>query len=203
MSYILSQIESAKPIRQYKYKEQIQRAIDELKNRRFRYDASDDPEYRRFSQRSMRRARRAMEDTLAKGMELSGSRLSSFAQGLAQQRYNEGIADIDKIIPALEKIALDRYNSEGKSLSDSLDGLRGLDSLEQREYEQLLSAWNKDRDYYFKKQQAELARLDRLNRIKKSSGRGGRRRRKTQSFRIEMKSHPGSLRRIVPGRKLA
>ena len=40
MSYILSQIESAKPIRQYKYKEQIQRAIDKLKNRRFRYDAS-------------------------------------------------------------------------------------------------------------------------------------------------------------------
>ena len=201
MSNMLLQIESSKPVREYKYKELIRRATEELKNRRFAYDASDDPEYKRHSQRSMRRARRAMEDSLAKGLELSGSRINSFAQGLAQQRYNEAIADIDSIIPALEKVALDRFNSEGKSLNDSLEGLKALDAMEQREYEQILSAWQKDRDYYLKKQLEELARMDRLNKAKKSGG-GGKAKKKTLSLKAEVKNPTSSLKRIVPGRML-
>lgn len=198
MSYTVSQIEAARPVRQYRYKEQIRKATDELKNRRFRYDASDDPEYRRHTQRHMRRARRAMEDSLAKSMELSGSRINSFAQTLAQQKYNEAMADIDAIIPALEKIALDRFNAEGKSMGDSLESLKSLDALEQREYEQILSAWQKDRDYYLKKYQAELARLDKLNRISKS--RGGGKRRKTHTLTAPVKKYPSlSAKRIIKG----
>lgn len=200
MSYNLSYIESSRPTRQYKYKELIQRALEEIKNRRFRYDASDDPEYRRHSQRAIRRAKRAMEDTMAKGMELSGSRINSFANSLAQQKYNEGLSEIDTIIPALEKIALDRYNAEGKSLSENLDGLKALDTLEQRDYERLLSAWQKDRDYYYKKYRDELARMDKSNKKKSSSG--GKK--KTKTLLAKVKSYPNkSLKRIIEGRRLA
>lgn len=192
--YMLSQVENSRPIRQYRYKALINSIIDELKNRKFKYDASDDPEYRRLSQRYMHRARRAMEDTLAQGMALSGSRLNSFAQGLAQQRYNESLANIDAIIPALSKIALDKFNADGKGITDRLDSLKSLDNLEQRDYENILSSWQKDRDYYLKKYNAELARTS------QNTKHGSRSRKKSKKRSTKSVL---SLKRIIKGQKIA
>lgn len=199
--YILSHIEKIRPIRQYRYKKLIASVLDELKNRHFRYDASDDPEYRRHSQRAMRLARRAMENTMAQAMSLSGSRLNSFAQGIAQQRYNEGIANIDAIIPTLSKMALDSFNANSDVLKRRLTALENQDALEQSEYEKILTAWQKDRAYYLNKRNQEQARLDRLNAIPKPRAKRGSGRKGKKQVKNIAKSL--SLKRIIKGQKLA
>ncbi len=172
---MLANTEAYKPIKSKDYRAAIEQALAAIRNRQFSYRAEDDSSYLQHMAKQSRLARRAAEDAMAQAAALNGGRIHSFAQQLAQQKYNEGIAGIGDILPALQKQARDAYESSQKQALGEVEKLIAMEQMAQREYEQALDAWQKDRAYEYKKQQDALKRADALAKeAAKGRGRGGR-----------------------------
>lgn len=166
-------LEKNRPIKAKDYREAIELALRAIREKQFSYKVEEDANYLQHMARQRRLAKRAGEDALAQAASLNGGRLHSFAQQIAQQNYNEGIARIGDIIPGLQKQAREAYDNSQKLALNEVDKLLNLESLAQREYEQALAKWQADRAYYYKKQEDERKRAEAAAILASRQNRGG------------------------------
>ncbi len=194
---------------QSQYGDQIQAILNNILNRKdFSYDFSADPLYQQYKNQFQQQGRLAMMDTMGQAAALTGGYGSSYGQTAGQQIYNQNLAQVNNIIPELQQAAIQAYENQGNKMQQNLANLQGMDesayarhqndvadyynelnyltnktnTMSQEEYNKYvndLSAWQKDRDYWFGKAQAEQDQANwekqfKAATAKKSGGGGGK-----------------------------
>ena len=81
-----------------KYANEIERQLSELSNRKFSYDAENDPVYRAYRDSYTDEARLAMQDAMGKAAALTGGMGNSYAQAAGQQAFGNTIEKTARII---------------------------------------------------------------------------------------------------------
>lgn len=89
-----------------RYQDQIDRYVN-LMNQD--YDPNSDASYLAYKNQYLRGGQKAMQDTMAKAVALSGGYDNSYANSVAQQQYGEYTAALADKIPELAKAAQDMY----------------------------------------------------------------------------------------------
>ena len=75
------------------------------------YDPDSDASFLAYKNQYLRGGQKAMQDTMAKAVALSGGYDNSYANSVAQQTYNDYTAALADKIPELAKAAQDMYQS--------------------------------------------------------------------------------------------
>ena len=91
-----------------RYQAQIDDYVNKLSGP---YDPNSDASYLAYKNQYMRGGQKAMQDTMAKAVALSGGYDNSYANSVAQQTYNDYMAGLADKIPELAKAANDMYQS--------------------------------------------------------------------------------------------
>ena len=92
----------------------------------FSYDPERDPLWQGTKTGYLRRAGRAMADTLGRTSALTGGYASTYAQGRAQQAYDEELFRLAELLPDYYDRARSAYEKEGKALQDAVGLALGL-----------------------------------------------------------------------------
>lgn len=186
-----------------KYQSRIDALADAILNREaFSYDKDKDPLYQQYKDSYTRGGKRGMQDTLAQVSARTGGLASSYAQGAAQQTYNNYMAELANKIPELYKLAYSMYMDElGQDRAD-LSMLQELDDTaygrftDQRDFDYGVyrdgvsdNQWQQQFDYQkeqdalaqqnwqtqwdYQMEQDALARQDALSKLQGGSTGGG------------------------------
>ena len=122
------------------------------------YDPDSDASFLAYKNQYLRGGQKAMQDTMAKAVALSGGYDNSYANSVAQQTYNDYTAALADKIPELAKAAQDMYMSKlsmyqnldnteyarrQDERSDQYNQLNALMNLENTEYGYYGDDWNK------------------------------------------------------------
>ncbi len=145
------------------YRSQYQSGLDSLLNQirnreKFQYDVNADALYRQVAQNYLRQGQQAMMDTVGKAAALTGGYGNSYAQTAGQQAYDQYLQGLTDLVPQYQRLALDRYQSEGEDLRNRYDLLlqqeesaynRYQDDLSRyfEELERLQAAYDSQREY--------------------------------------------------------
>lgn len=172
---------------------------DKVMNRPgFKYDFNADQLYQQYKDQYMMGGRRAMQDTMAEAAALTGGYGNSYATAAGQQAYQQYLTGLNNVIPELQDAAYQRYRSEGQDVIDQLTLTQALDEMaygryrdrtndywtrleyltglagdqynrDYQAYQDALSKYLADREYYYGKVQDDLAQENYLASQKKSS----------------------------------
>ena len=172
------------------YEDEIAALIDAIGNRpSFSYDPGGDALYNLYRQQYERQGRMAMLETAANAASLSGGYANSYAVTAGNQAYQNYLANLGNILPALYEQAYGRWKDEGEALEKQLALYRDMDEeayghwrddvtdyyedlsyyynrysdmsrAEYEAYQNNLAAWQADRDYWYKKAQDEQAQAN-------------------------------------------
>ena len=94
------------------YASRYQSQIDDYVNKiQGGYDPNADASYLAYKNQYMRGGQRAMQDTMAKAVALSGGFDNSYANSVAQQTHNDYMAGLADKIPELARAAEDMYSN--------------------------------------------------------------------------------------------
>lgn len=118
-----------------------------LQREAFDYDPSTDPAYQQYAEQYQRGGQRAMQDTLAQVSARNGGLTSSYAQGAAQQTYQNYMAALADKIPELRQLAYDMYLSEGNQMKDNLSIVNNLENTDWQRYLAGRDQFNTDRSF--------------------------------------------------------
>ena len=142
------------------------------------YDVGTDSElYRQYRAGAQANARAAAENSSAGAAARSGGYGSSYANSVAQQGYQQAMANVDDGLAGLRDKALTMYQLKQNGLSGLLSALQNQDSLEAAEHQGAVANAQDWRDY--KKSRADQAAqeksdfLSNLWEMAKSVGRAG------------------------------
>lgn len=103
------------------YTSRYQAQIDDYVNKiQADYDPNSDASYLAYKNQYLRGGQKAMQDTMAKAVALSGGYDNSYANSVAQQTYNDYAAALADKIPELAKAAQDMYSNR-LSMFQNLD----------------------------------------------------------------------------------
>lgn len=91
-----------------KYQDQIDRYVNLMNSD---YDPDSDASFLAYKNQYLRGGQKAMQDTMAKAVALSGGYDNSYANSVAQQTYNDYTAALADKIPELARAAQDMYQS--------------------------------------------------------------------------------------------
>lgn len=91
-----------------RYQSQIDDYVNKLQSD---YDPNSDASYLAYKNQYLRGGQKAMQDTMAKAVALSGGYDNSYANSVAQQTYNDYAAALADKIPELAKAAQDMYSN--------------------------------------------------------------------------------------------
>lgn len=100
-----------------KYQAQIDDYVNKIQSD---YDPNSDASYLAYKNQYLRGGQKAMQDTMAKAVALSGGYDNSYANSVAQQTYNDYAAALADKIPELAKAAQDMYSNR-LSMFQNLD----------------------------------------------------------------------------------
>lgn len=100
-----------------KYQAQIDDYVNKIQSD---YDPNSDASYLAYKNQYMRGGQKAMQDTMAKAVALSGGYDNSYANSVAQQTYNDYMAGLADKIPELARAAQDMY-SQRLNMFQNLD----------------------------------------------------------------------------------
>ena len=129
----------------------------------FSYDPESDALWQGVKQGYLRNARRSMTDTLGKTSALTGGYASTYAQGRAQQAYDDQLFRLAELLPSYYDRARAAYDKEGKAMEDAIGAALGL-------YDQDYQVWldRQKQDRWEREQTAEeearAAKLDQWER---------------------------------------
>ena len=112
-----------------KYQDQIDNYTNKLLNDT--YNPEDDALYQNYKDQYVRGGQKAMQDTMAKAVALSGGFDNSYANSVGQQTYNDYMSQLADKIPELAQLAQNMYSTK-------LSTLQGLDNTD-------YSRWTDDR----------------------------------------------------------
>lgn len=117
------------------YSEQIDKKVaDYLGRDKFNFNPNNSSTYQQIRNQYLGDGKRAMEDTLASGAQLSGGYNNSAAQVAAQQTYNDYVKGVTDYIPKLEAEAYERHLNEGNQMLADINLMKGLDDSEYGKY---------------------------------------------------------------------
>ena len=139
-----------------KDKDRVKGEIASKKN--FTYSIEDDPVYAVYAKIYKDLGEDAYDRALAKNAMRTGGVASTSAQSLAIQAQNKYNSYLASKIPELYSMAYDRYMDDYDRLYKELETLDSLDQQEYKRYRDMVSDWEKDREYY---RQADEDRADR------------------------------------------
>ena len=126
------------------FDEQLKSLYDEISQREaFRYDPSEDPVYQNYARQYQRQGKLAMEDTMGKAAGLTGGYASSYAQSAAQQAYENYLAKLQDVVPALQENAWQQYKEQGETLLRRYDLLKDQDREAYNRWQDEVAAWQK------------------------------------------------------------
>ena len=112
-----------------KYQDQIDNYTNKLLNDT--YSPEEDALYQNYKDQYVRGGQKAMQDTMAKAVALSGGFDNSYANSVGQQTYNDYMSQLADKIPELAQLAQNMYSTK-------LSTLQGLDNTD-------YSRWTDDR----------------------------------------------------------
>lgn len=220
------------------YGDKIQAILDNILNRKdFSYDFSADPMYQQYKDRFQLQGQQAMMDTMGEAAALSGGYGNSYGAVAGQQVYNANLNQMNDVIPQLQQAALAAYDNEGNKMQSNLGNLENMDQAdyakysndvadyyntlnfkagqvqniennEKSTYNTDLNKWESDRDYWFNKNQAEIAAAEKAAALSSGGGhgRGGGGGKKSAAYGDVLsyaKAHPkdakGYIERMVDG----
>ena len=120
---------------QSRWQEQLQGITEKILNREpFSYDLNGDALYQQYKDRYIQQGRQAMMDTMGQAATLTGGYGNSYAQSVGQQTYQGYLQGLNDQVPALYRLALDRYNSEGDRLRGNLNVMLEQDDVDYGRY---------------------------------------------------------------------
>lgn len=161
-----------------KYKDKIDGVMGQLDGMKdFSYDPTRDAAYEQYKNSYTRQAKLANENAQANASAISGGYGSSYANSVAQQGYQQAMANVDSGLAGLRDKALTMYQLKQNGLSGLLSALQNQDSLEAAEHQGAVANAQDWRDY--KKSRADQAAqeksdfLSNLWEMAKSVGRAG------------------------------
>lgn len=138
-----------------KSRQQLQLLRDEaleayLNRKDFQFDLNADALYRQYKDRYVEQGKKAMQDTIGRAAALTGGYGSSYAQNVGQKAYQESLQQLGDVVPALYKLAYDRYQDKGDTLYKTYQSWAQLEQeTADREY--------RDREYELAQKEYELA----------------------------------------------
>ena len=160
------------------YKDKIDGVMGQLDGMKgFSYDPTRDAAYEQYKNSYTRQAKLANENAQANASAISGGYGSSYANSVAQQGYQQAMANVDSGLAGLRDKALTMYQLKQNGLSGLLSALQNQDSLEAAEHQGAVANAQDWRDY--KKSRADQAAqeksdfLSNLWEMAKSVGRAG------------------------------
>ncbi len=140
-----------------RYEAEIQGLLSDISNRKgFSYNMNEDPMYQQYRDQYIREGQRAMKDTAAQTVALTGGYGSTYGAIAAQQGYDNYLAWLNDRVPQLEQMAYGRYTDE---LADKYNQLGAYQTEENRLYGQYMDAlgqYNTDRNFAFGSMQAAM-----------------------------------------------
>lgn len=123
----------------------LRQVMDRILNREdFRYNLAGDALYRQYRNQAVQNGRLAMEDTLGRAAALTGGYGNSYAQSVGQQAYHRELDALADRIPELYNLAMGQYQLQSQNLRQKYDLLSGAKQQEYRQYQDGLSAWQKE-----------------------------------------------------------
>lgn len=114
---------------------------------KFNYNFNEDALYRMYSQEYRKRGQDASRDVLGQATALTGGYNNSYAQSVAQQRYQDYLLQLNDIIPDLQNAAYQRYLADRSDLRDQFNMAQQLRSNEYNQYRDTVSDWQSDRSF--------------------------------------------------------
>ncbi len=114
---------------------------------KFNYNFNEDALYRMYSQEYRKRGQDASRDVLGQATALTGGYNNSYAQSVAQQRYQNYLLQLNDIIPELQNAAYQRYLSDRSDLRDQFNMAQQLRNNEYNAYRDTVSDWQSDRSF--------------------------------------------------------
>ena len=135
----------------------------------FSYDPSTDPLYMQYADSYSRNGQRAMKDVLGQLAARTGGIASSYAGAMAQQTYNDYMADLAGKIPELQQLAysmyVDDYNRAVGDYERAYNRFGDYSDQYNQNYQMGLNAYNTQMDNLWKgvdlaQRQAADARSD-------------------------------------------
>lgn len=128
--------------------ERLADTYDQLVNgEKFNYNFNEDALYRMYSQEYRKRGKDAARDVLGQATALTGGYNNSYAQSVAQQRYQDYLLQLNDIIPDLQQAAYQRYQQDRADLRDQFNMAQQLRSNEYNQYRDTVSDWQSDRSF--------------------------------------------------------
>ena len=89
----------------------------------FQYDVNGDALYRHYKDRYTQLGQTAMQDTMGQAAALTGGYGSSYAQNVGQQAYQGYMQQLGDVVPALYRLAYDRYRDKDETLYKTYQSL--------------------------------------------------------------------------------
>ncbi len=127
------------------YDDRLQQVMDRITNREdFHYNLAGDALYRQYRNQAVQQGRLAMEDTLGRAAALTGGYGNSYANTVGQQAYHRELSSLADRIPELYNLAMGQYQLQSQTLQQKYDLLSGAKQQEYRQYQDGLSAWQKE-----------------------------------------------------------
>lgn len=138
------------PTYENQYEDEIDQKLEEILERDpFSYDPNTDPLYGYYSDMYTRGGQRAAQDTLGQVSSRTGGLASSYAQSVANQTYNNYMADLANVVPELQQLAYAMYQDEGDVLNQQMSLLQSLEQGDYAKFADQLAQYNTDRDFAY------------------------------------------------------
>lgn len=135
------------------YDGEIKRLYELIAGREgFKYEPSADPVYRAYRDSYEKQGKMAMRDSIAQSAHLTGGYGSSYGQSLGQQQYGSYLEKLGALMPELYSAALERYRTEGDSLSAQLSAAKAMDNVEYQRYSDERDRQSEQEQFDYKKQ---------------------------------------------------
>ena len=126
------------------YEEQLEKLYGQITDRgAFRYDPAEDPAYQQYAKQYRQQGKLAMEDAMGEAAGLTGGYGSTYAQSAAQQAYENYLAKMQDVAPALQENAWQQYKAQGEALLKQYDLLKEQDDDAYDRWRNEVTAWQK------------------------------------------------------------
>ena len=143
---------------QSQYQNQIDSLMQNLNDRNFNYNYSTDPTYQQYKRQYETGARRASENAQSTAAAVSGGYGSSWATTAGESAYADYMGGLDNVVNSLYTQALNSYTDETNSLYGQLQNLMQAESQAQQQYNQAVSNYYNNLNYYQTQYQNEANR---------------------------------------------
>lgn len=133
---------------QSKYQSQIDSLMQQMNNRKIGYNYQNDPTYQQYKRQYETSARRAGENAQANAAAVSGGYGSSWATTAGEDAYANAMSGLDDVANSLYGQALDSFVDEQNDMYTQLQNLMTAESQDQQRYNQELSNYYSNLNYY-------------------------------------------------------